>query len=203
MRGQISGVIRELRAHVSSAGSKASFKMKAIILATAAIVFTFALATILFGATYVERRVRALIYLFATVLFSTVVVCLLTPGNLMFLPQGFEGGPWWFDAIMVVFFCGAGFLGGVLQLYNLADRGFSLRILIDVDERGGAGCTADILFDGYSQGRGMRWMYGKRIDDIIRNKFVLMRDETLVLTSKGSRLAMIYCWLRRFLNADA
>lgn len=176
--------------------------MKAIILATAATLSTIVLMTVMFRLRSVDRRAFALLCIFFAVLVVMVAVSVATPGNLMFLPEGLLAGPWWFDLSMATFFYGAAFFGGVLQLYNLADRGFSLRILIDLLERSDRPSSVEALFNGYSQGKGMRWMYSKRITDILRNELVTAQGDMLVLVARGTKIARVYTWLRHFLNVE-
>jgi len=92
------------------------------------------------------------------------------------------------------------FLGGILQLYNLADRGFSVRILIDIDESSTKSLALDEILAGYSQGKGIEWMYRKRIDGLVAHRLVEVRGDIVVLLRKGYRLAALFAWLRSFLQ---
>ena len=75
------------------------------------------------------------------------------PVNLGFLPTFLSGSDGWPDLIFGLLIYVAGYFGGVLQLYNLADRGLSLRMLIDMAEASKNGMTAKDLFAGYSNGK--------------------------------------------------
>jgi len=101
-----------------------------------------------------------------------------------------------------VFFFSAAFFGGALQLYNLADRGFSLRILIDVEETNSDVVDADWLVANYAGGRGLTWMYGKRIEGLLETKLVDRKAEMIELTSKGERAAAVLLAVRRFLRLE-
>jgi hypothetical protein len=97
----------------------------------------------------------------------------------------------------------AAFFGGILQIYNLADRGFSLRIAIDIDQSPAGVMTADDLLNSYSQGKGIVWMYQKRIDDLIRLKLIEITGEIVEATPRGRSVAARFAWLRRFLQVTA
>jgi hypothetical protein len=54
----------------------------------------------------------------------------------------------------------------------------------------------DYLTANYSSGRGLVWMYRKRIDDIVAARFVDQVNKQIVLTAKGEMFADL------FINAD-
>ena len=101
---------------------------------------------------------------------------------------------------MAIFFFSAAFFGGVLQLYNLCDRGFSLRILIDMLEAPTDAVGVDYLMANYSRGRGMTWMYRKRIDDIVAARFVGRVNKSIMLAAKGEMFADLFIQVGRFLR---
>lgn len=149
----------------------------------------------------IERRAYALLRVFTICDGLIIATHLATPSDLMFLPSVLLAEPQWFDLASAQFFFTAAFAGGVLQMYNLADRGFSLRILIDLrewpDQRG----TVETLFHGYSAGRGMGWMYQKRINDMSENGLITVNGRDVKLTERGSRTAQLFWrlrWLYRF-----
>jgi hypothetical protein len=174
--------------------------MKAIILASGATVVSFIVAVIIFQAARIERRARALLLIYLVVLCGLAAVSLATSQSLWLLPQFLIAEPPWLDVIATLFFYSAAFFGGLLQLYNLADRGLSLRILIDVLERGPHGASLIELFEGYSAGRGLIWMYDKRLHGMVDSRLACVDGEMLVLTDRGRVLADIYSWLRRLLR---
>jgi hypothetical protein len=102
----------------------------------------------------------------------------------------------------MLFFFTAAFFGGALQLYNLADRGFSLRILIDLEQTNSHAIDADWLIANYGGGKGLTWMYEKRIEGLLATKLVDRRAEMIELTSKGERAADVFLAVRRFLRLE-
>lgn len=127
---------------------------------------------------------------------------LATPRNLGFLPDILAEPLFWTDLGFGLVVYGAGFFGGVLQLYNLADRGFSLRILIDIEESQGGALDVRGVAERYSGGKGIGWMYQKRIDGMVETGLLFTDGENAVLTDRGRRLAMIFGALRGVLRMD-
>lgn len=176
--------------------------MKAVILASLATVVSFVVITALFRWWRIERGARALLCVFSLGLGLVVVTEFSTFSDIFALPGVLATTPRWFDIASSIFFFTAAFFGGILQIYNLADRGFSLRILIDLHEHPNRRGTVNSLFHGYSDGRGIGWMYQKRIDDMLRNGLITVNGENLVLTDRGARTARVFRALRRIFRFD-
>jgi hypothetical protein len=107
------------------------------------------------------------------------------------------------DLLQISFFLflySSAFFGGVLQLYNLTDRGLSLRIVIDVDLSTHGATTVEEVMTSYAAGMGITWMYQKRLDDMIRLKLIEVSGERVESTTAGRRIAARFEWLRRFLR---
>ena len=174
--------------------------MKAIILV---IVWT-ALYT---GATAVAfhvaprlRGARFMLVLFVLTVPAYVVTFLATPSDVYVLPERFVEPAVGLELTFGLWLYAAAFLGGVLQLYNIADRGFSLRILIDLAEAGVPSRTGDEVRRGYSAGRGIEWMLDKRLQNMLENAFIAQAGPRYVLTERGRRTARTYRQLKGFLQ---
>lgn len=175
--------------------------MKAILLAVGMTLLVTLILTALFR-NISETRARN-----ATILYFVAAVCLAllwdwTPPNLGFLPSGLVAEPSWLDAIAAQFFFAAAFFGGVLQIYNLADRGFSLRILIDLKEADEPVRDARWVLRAYSGGQGIDWMYRKRLSGMLDGGFVIYDHDLVVLTATGRRTAAIFKNLRRLAKLE-
>ncbi len=127
---------------------------------------------------------------------------LSTSVDLGFLAQSLLIEPPWLDLSLMLFFFSAAFFGGVLQLYNLADRGLSLRILIDFAEADSRIIDTDWLIANYGGGKGLAWMYGKRIAGMLETNLVERKASMIALTSKGARAAAVLFAVRRFLRLE-
>lgn len=176
--------------------------MKAICLAGAMTVVLLLAVTAASWLAPAEHRVRQMAALYVACMVALVGLGLGTPADLGFLHPSLLAEPRWFDLILALFFFSAAFFGGVLQLYNLADRGFSLRILIDVLEHPGGIVTADQLVTGYGGGNGIRWMYDKRMHGLLAGNLVHRRDDFIVLAENGARIAGLFVAIRRVVKMD-
>jgi hypothetical protein len=143
-----------------------------------------------------------MLFVYLLCLALLVALWFATPDDLGLLDRSLLAEPAWLDFAAALFFFSAGFFGGTLQLYNLCDRGFSLRILIDLLEAPTGAVDVNYLTANYSSGRGLVWMYRKRIDDIIAARFIDQVDKRIVLTEKGGMFADLFINARRVLGLE-
>lgn len=176
--------------------------MKGIILASAAVVIAFIVSVAVFRLGRIERRAYVLLWIFAICAALLAGASWATPDDLLVLPRTLLAEPRWLDLVSSLFFFAGAFFGGLLQLYNLADRGFSLRVLIDVLELDDKPASAAVLYEAYSGGKGLVWMYQKRINDMVHNRLVIEDGDALVATDAGRRTAMIFGRLRRIFGVE-
>ena len=175
--------------------------MKAILLALAA-----GVALLAIGTWQLRRQpgggAATLLRVFLVLLPVLAIVYLVTPASLGILPPSLQIPIPAVDFLFCLFLYIAGFFGGVLQLYNLADRGFSLRILIDILHAPSRTMTLDEVMTGYSGGRGIAWMCGKRIEGMTATGLTQADGSKLVLTARGRFLAQLFSRLRSFARVD-
>jgi len=176
--------------------------MKAICLASAMTVVLLVLVTFCFRLYPSAHRARQMLLVYLFCLAVLVALWFATPDDLGLLGRSLLAKPTWLDFAATLFFFSAGFFGGALQLYNLCDRGFSLRILVDMLEAPTGGVDVDYLSANYSSGRGLVWMYRKRIDDIVAARFVMHTNKLVTLTAKGQMLADLFINARRVLGVE-
>jgi hypothetical protein len=172
--------------------------MKAILIAALSELLLLACVSWGLRSNITGQRAQLMLILFLGVLLVLLALHLVTPPDLGFLPADLIMPIAWIDVAFAVFLYGAGFFGGILQLYNLADRGFSLRILIDIFEAPSQTMRLDDVMGGYSAGRGIAWMYGKRLADMQNVGLATVEGQYLRLTPKGRRVAAVYSWLQEF-----
>src|SRR2546429_562395 len=108
--------------------------MKSVVLAVLFTLAYLALITAVPPSAKTQVRARIMTKIFLATLPLFVWAHVSTPNDLGFIPEVFIEQARWVDLGFGLLVYVAGFFGGVLQLYNLAERGFSLRILIDIDE---------------------------------------------------------------------
>jgi hypothetical protein len=176
--------------------------MKAIIFAAAMTIVLLVVISMTLRFHQTEQRARQMTLIYFGCVILSVLMWFTTSVDLGFLARSLLIEPAWLDFSLMLFFLTAAFFGGVLQLYNLADRGFSLRILIDVEETDSHPIDADWLIANYGGGKGLIWMYGKRIAGLLETKLVDRKAEVIELTPKGERAADVFLAARRFLRLE-
>ena len=129
--------------------------MKAILIAALAELLLFICVSLGLRSDVTQQRARLMLISFIAVLPVLLGFYILTPSDLGFLPAATVMPMTPLDVTFAVFLYSVGFFGGLLQLYNLADRGFSLRILIDILEAPSQTMKLDDVMQGYSAGRGV------------------------------------------------
>jgi hypothetical protein len=176
--------------------------VKGLLLAAAASLSCVLAVTLLFRAVTVSRRAGAMLHVFLATVPLYVAAYALTPADLGWLPDRLVEKRAFACGAFGLFVHAALFFGGWLQVYNLAERGFSLRILIDIDESPGGALSADDEEARYGGGRGVRWMFDKRLEGLVSAGLVTQRAGRLVATDKGARAARLFGGLRAFLQID-
>src|SRR6516165_1617366 len=176
--------------------------MKAICLASAMTIVLQVVVTFCFRLSPSAHRARQMLFVYLFCLAALVVLWFATPDDLGLLGRSLLTEPAWLDFAATMFFFSAAFFGGALQLYNLCDRGFSLRILVDMLEAPTGAVDVDYLTTNYSSGRGLVWMYRKRIDDIVAARFIDRTNKQIILTAKGETFADLFINARRVLGLE-
>ena len=174
--------------------------MKAILLAGAFCPLFLLGVTLVFRALPVTRPAVFLLKAWGACVPLLAVVYLLTPADLWLLPDTLLDDPPWFGLVFCLGLWFAGFFGGILQLYNLTERGMSLRMLIDLAQSGDRGMTADEIMRDYSAGQGIAWMYQKRLDGLLEGRLIRIEDGVIANERRGRRVAGLFQRLRRLLN---
>ena len=100
----------------------------------------------------------------------------------------------------LVGFASVGFLClGYMQVFSLTCRGFSLRILADIDQHGKL--DLDGVAREYSEGRGLNWLMDKRIVSLEKMRLIETRDGAVALTRpRGWWLGIVTGVVKRFLK---
>jgi hypothetical protein len=176
--------------------------MKAVIVAAAMTLVLLLVVTLAFGLRPSEERAKQMTLIYFGCAVVATLAWFITPDGLGFLAPSLLIEPRWLDLSLMLFFFSSAFFGGVLQLYNLADRGFSLRILIDLDAATPCSGGVDALVKTYGGGQGLTWMYGKRLHGLLAGDFVRRNGDAIELTARGWRTAEMFDAAHRFLRLD-
>jgi hypothetical protein len=171
--------------------------MKAILLAGVMALAFLVVMTAVFRCWQTRQRAVLLVRLWLASVPILLVAYALTPPSLWLLPAEVQDDPAWFGPIFCLGLWFAGFFGGIIHLYNLAERGMSLRMLIDVSEAGGSGLDQIGMMTAYSGGQGITWMYDKRLADLQEQQLVHVEDGVLVTSPRGRSVARLFGRLRR------
>jgi len=176
--------------------------VKALLLALACSLLFALLITLYLRMVEVRQRAATMLRLFLATVPLYLVLYAAIPSDLGFLSPSLVEPRYVPACLFGLFVHSALFFGGWLQLYNLADRGYSLRILTDIYESPERALTAPELQARYGGGRGMDWMLDKRVQGIVDTGMALLADGRVRLTPKGARTARIFAALRSFLQLD-
>jgi hypothetical protein len=177
--------------------------MKAVILPLVVGLLLFAAVSVRLRFAPPAQPARALLGLYLAFLPVLTFAYFLAPADLGFLSPQLVAPGLAIEFGFAVFLYSAGFFGGLLQLYNLADRGLSLRILIDILESPRGGMTFDEIAAGYGGGRGIVWMYEKRLEGMAYSGLADLIGDRLVLTARGSKAARVFSLLQAFARVGA
>src|SRR5579884_3399993 len=174
--------------------------MKGLVLAVLANAFYLVLISLVFRRLPIRGRAGLMLGTFLATLPLYGLAYALTPDPLFGWLPAPDNVPAWLDVAFGVFVYAAGFFGGALQLYNLGGRGMSLRILIDIEQSSLPGATFDDVIAGYSAGKGMRWMYDKRIEGLLEQKLVDVDGDLARVSAKGLRTAKVFGALQDYMR---
>ena len=76
-------------------------------------------------------------------------------------------------------------------------------MLIDILEKPSGKMSANEIMRSYGSGKGVIWMYDKRVRDMLSSGLVRETDGNLVLTRRGIVLARVYSALRSIANTQS
>ncbi len=170
--------------------------MKGIILATICSACIFLAMTVAYRAWPGSDRVRTAFWIYVASLPIYGVAYALTPAGICGLLIAGLSDPVWLDALVGFFCLSASFFGGWLQLYNLTNRGYSLRMLVDLLAVPKQSSTPDEMVTAYADGRGLEWMYDIRLAGIFETQLATEQSGMISLTPKGARAARVAGLLR-------
>jgi hypothetical protein len=173
--------------------------MKGLLLALGWTAVHTSLVVLLLRFRQVERRAALMSRVFMVCVPLFVASHGFTPPDLWVVPEYLQEPNGLVDIGLGLFAFAALFFGGTLQIYNLADRGFSLRILIDMVEGRQESYNVEEVARLYGGGRGIQWMYQKRLDDMVSQGLIAGEVRA---TSRGLTVGRVFGALQKFLQLD-
>lgn len=170
--------------------------MKVLAFVVLACTFYTLIITFIFRTQAIQDRAALMSRVYITSLVPLYFAYKITPVELGFLPSvpSFVVPN---DFVWVFVPYTAAIFGGILQLYNLTERGFSLRILIDILSSARGALAEDEVMHQYSEGKGIDWMFQKRINDLREQGMIRFDGEQAFLTRRGRFFGVVYLRLKR------
>lgn len=161
--------------------------MNGFLFSIAWILIVMAVTTAVFHRWNVRRRFRVMSALFAAGLVGFLASALLMSGK-----------PSTVETLNGLYFYVFWFFGVAAQCYGLADRGFSLAVLSDLDRLGGGPRTREEIRTAYANGRGLDYVKEKRIGQILHGGFMREQEGRYIPTSLGRWVGLIGAVAQRF-----
>ncbi len=173
--------------------------MKVLAFVVLACIFYTLIVTYIFRTQSIQDRAALMTRVYITSLVPLYFAYKITPVELGFLPSAPafvvpNDFVWFFVPYTAAIF------GGILQLYNLTERGFSLRILIDILSSAHGVLDEDEVMHQYSEGKGIDWLFQKRIDDLREQSMIQIQGERVFLTRRGRLFGIVYLRLKKTLG---
>lgn len=173
--------------------------LKGLVLAFGGFAVFLCLHVVFFRWRRPDPRFPAMVRLWAVLGVGLLAVHRLTPPTLGILPPALTMAGWAVDLLNAVFLYGFLFFG-YSMFYFLMDRGFSGRILIEIDQApGGRLRTADVAAR-YS----MEMVLRRRLDEMVTLSQSIVLEEGFYRNApKGRRAAALFGFLKRFWQLGA
>jgi len=104
---------------------------------------------------------------------------------------------WGLEFVNGLYFYLFGFIGVFLQIYGLADRGFSLAMLTDLNRAHPRAMTREALKQTYADGKGLTYVSHKRMHQLTHGGFIRTEGNTVRATRLGAAIGRVCVALRR------
>lgn len=142
-----------------------------------------------------DKRFMAMVGLFRWTGAALVLVYFFTPPDLGVLPSEFTRAGWGVDllnGLLVLSFLFVGYS----MFYFLVDRGFSVRILIEIDKGQGQRLRQEEIAERYPMEQVLR----RRLTEMLEIGRVRLHEGRYVNTVRGTRAAAGFSWVKRFMQ---
>jgi hypothetical protein len=167
--------------------------LKGIVLAAGAFGLFLPLHVVLLRTVRPHARFKAMMALHAALAVALLVVYAATPPDLVPSPRGWGAGGSVIGALNAVAVHWFLFMG-YSMFYFLVDRGFSLRIMIEV-ERAGA-----LSREGIAAAYPPEGVVRRRLDEMVEIGRLVREGDRYRLTPRGRFDARMFAWLKAFLQ---
>lgn len=169
--------------------------LKGVVLAVIAILLFLVVHVTIFRISVPRLRFIALTRLACVIGLLYVLAYLLTPPTLGFLPKDLVGGGWAIDFVNGMFIYVFLFIGYSMS-YFLVDRGFSARIMVEIEQSPERRLVPDEIARRYS----IAMVLDRRLNEMLEIGQIHVRDGRYRNTEKGHRAASVFRFAKRFLQ---
>lgn len=142
-----------------------------------------------------ERRFVAMVRLAAAIGAGMIAFHRMTPSDLGFLPASFTGAGWGVDLLNGTLAYGFLFIG-YCMFYFLVDRGFSGRIMIEIEEMPERRLRRQDIAARYS----METVLRRRLGEMLEIGRIVVKEGRFCNTAKGQSAAAMFVFVKRFLQ---
>jgi len=169
--------------------------LKGIVLGLLAFGVFFVTHVALFRFRAPARRFDAMVRAHWLLVPALGVAYAVTPPDLGVLPAAFTGAGWVLDLANSIIVYDFLFIG-YSMLYFLVDRGFSARILIEIERAPNRALTLEGVAAVYAPEE----IVGRRLGDLADIKSVVKEGERFQIVSRGRRQARLFSSVKAFFN---
>ena len=167
--------------------------LKGILLACGAFGAFVPLHLAIFHLRAPNRRFGSMVRLHASLALGLIVAYAVTPPDVWVIPAGGTGAGWLIDVANGLLVQSLLFVG-YSMFYFLVDRGFSARILIEIERAPGQALTPEEVAAIYSLDR----VVARRLDEMVDIGSVIKEGDRYRMTARGRREAQRFAFLKSF-----
>ena len=167
--------------------------LKGILLACGAFGAFLPLHLAIFHLRAPHRRFGSMVRLHASLALGLVAAYAVTPPDVWVIPAGWAGAGWLIDLANGLLVHSLLFVG-YSMFYFLVDRGFSARILIEIERAPGQALTPEEVAAIYSLDR----VVARRLDEMVDIGSVIKEGDRYRMTARGRRQAQRFAFLKSF-----
>lgn len=142
-----------------------------------------------------ERRFVAMVRLAAAIGAGMIALHRVTPSDLGFLPASSTGAGWGVDLLNGTVIYGFLFVG-YCMFYFLVDRGFSGRIMIEIEQSPEHRLRRQDIAMRYS----MEMVLRRRLGEMLEIGRIVVKEGRFCNTAKGQSAAEMFAFVKRFLQ---
>jgi len=169
--------------------------LKGLVMAVAGFGLFLVAHVAIFRLIELERRFRAMVRIMMAVGCTLLIVHLMTMPDLGFLPHEYTTAGWAVDLLNGLLAYGFLFIG-YSMFYFLVDRGFSARMMIEIESSPKRRLQACDIAARYS----LEMVLQRRLTEMLEIGRIVRRDSRYCNTGKGRVAAIMFAFVKRFLQ---